>query len=96
MEGSTTAIWEAVRLVLLTRKFIKYTIDMASYGMIYIPSFVKIDPWINAILRFLLKNLRWYNVGINEGAINVMCVWDVIRFHDICLQTKINEVWFRL
>jgi hypothetical protein len=35
-------------------------IEMASYGMIYIPSFKKIVVGVKAILRFCLTNLNAY------------------------------------
>jgi hypothetical protein len=34
---------------------------------IYIPSFMKIGTGIQAILRFCLRNMRGYNVGITDG-----------------------------
>jgi uncharacterized protein YraI len=40
---------------------------MASGGMIYIPSFIKIGSGIQAVLRFCLSNLWGCNVGINDG-----------------------------
>jgi hypothetical protein len=40
---------------------------MASYGMINIPSFMKIHAGVQAILGFCLRNLRGCNVGINYG-----------------------------
>jgi hypothetical protein len=39
---------------------------MASCGMIYIPSFMKIDTGIQAILRFYIGNFRGCNVGITD------------------------------
>jgi hypothetical protein len=36
-------------------------------GMIYIPSFMKIGTGFQAILKFCLRNLRDYNVGITDG-----------------------------
>jgi hypothetical protein len=39
---------------------------MASGGMIYIPSVMKIDTGFHAILRLGLRNLRGYNVGIPD------------------------------
>jgi hypothetical protein len=45
----------------------KYAVEMASCGMIYIPSFRKIGTGIQAILRFCLRNLRSCNVGISDG-----------------------------
>jgi hypothetical protein len=44
-----------------------YTIEMASGGMIYIPSFMKIATGVKAILRFQFGNLRGCNVGITDG-----------------------------
>jgi hypothetical protein len=40
---------------------------MASYGMTYVPNFIKIGAGIQAILRFCIRNLRGCNVGITEG-----------------------------
>jgi hypothetical protein len=45
----------------------EYAVEMASRGMVYIPSFMKIDPSIQAILRFRLRNFRGCNVGITDG-----------------------------
>jgi hypothetical protein len=41
-------------------------VDMASCGVIYMPSFIKIDAGVQAILRFCL---RCCNVGITDGGI---------------------------
>jgi hypothetical protein len=38
--------------VLLREEFMMYAIDMASCGMIYLPSFMKIGTGVQAILRF--------------------------------------------
>jgi hypothetical protein len=45
----------------------KYSVEMASHGMISIPSFMKIGAGIQAVLRFCLRNLRGCNVGITDG-----------------------------
>jgi hypothetical protein len=45
----------------------KYAIKMASCGMIYIPSFMKVDKGVEVILRFCLRNLRGCNAGITDG-----------------------------
>jgi hypothetical protein len=45
----------------------KYTVGMVTYGMIYVPSFMKIGTGIQAISRFFLRNFRGCNVGITEG-----------------------------
>jgi hypothetical protein len=45
----------------------KYAIEIASCGMIYLISFTKIGTGIQAILRFCLRNLRGCNVGITDG-----------------------------
>jgi hypothetical protein len=45
----------------------KYTTEMASDGMIYIPSFMKIGTGVEAILRFCLTSLNGCNVGITYG-----------------------------
>jgi hypothetical protein len=39
---------------------------MDSYGMIYIPSFLKVGTDVQAILRFCLRKLRGCNVGISD------------------------------
>jgi hypothetical protein len=44
-----------------------YTVEMASCGMIYLPSFVKIGTGVQAILRSCLRNLRGCDVGITDG-----------------------------
>jgi hypothetical protein len=45
----------------------EYGITMASCGMIYIPSFMKIDEGLQEILRFCLRDLRGCNHGITYG-----------------------------
>jgi hypothetical protein len=45
----------------------KCAVEIASCGMIYIPSFMKIGKGIQAILRFCLRNLIGCNVGITDG-----------------------------
>jgi hypothetical protein len=42
-------------------------LEMASCGMIYIPSFMKIGTGVEAILRFCVTNLRDCNVGTPDG-----------------------------
>jgi hypothetical protein len=45
----------------------KYAVEMASCGMIYILSFMKTGTGVQAILRFCLKNLRGCYNGISDG-----------------------------
>jgi uncharacterized protein YraI len=45
----------------------KYTVEMASCDMIYIPSFMTIGAGVQAILRFCLSYLIGCNVGITDG-----------------------------
>jgi hypothetical protein len=47
----------------------RHTVEMASDGMIYIPSFMKIGKGVQAILKFLsfLRNLGGCNIGIIDG-----------------------------
>jgi hypothetical protein len=45
----------------------KCVVEMASYGMIYIASFMKIGTSVQAILRFSLSNFKGCNVGITDG-----------------------------
>jgi hypothetical protein len=44
----------------------KYSVVMTLFGMIYLPSFLKIGKVVQAILRFFLRNLRGCNVGITD------------------------------
>jgi hypothetical protein len=44
-----------------------YGVEIASCGMIYFTSFVKIGICIQVILRFSLRNLSGCNVGITGG-----------------------------
>jgi uncharacterized protein YraI len=44
-----------------------YAVDMASCGIIYAPSFMKIGRGVQAILRFCLNNLRGCDVGVTDG-----------------------------
>jgi hypothetical protein len=39
-----------------------YIVEMASYGMIYLPNFMKIGTDVQVILRFCLSNLTGGNV----------------------------------
>jgi hypothetical protein len=43
-----------------------YVIEMASCGMIYLSSFMKIGAGVQAILRFYFRNLRVCDVGITD------------------------------
>jgi hypothetical protein len=47
--------------------FMKYTAEMDSSGMIYIPGFKNIGTGVQAILGFCLRNLRGCNVSITIG-----------------------------
>jgi hypothetical protein len=45
----------------------KCTVEMASCGMIYIPSFMKIGTGVETIFKFGLRNLRNSDVGMTDG-----------------------------
>jgi hypothetical protein len=45
----------------------EHTVEMASGGMIYIPSFMNTGRGVEAILRFCLRDCRGCNVGISDG-----------------------------
>jgi hypothetical protein len=45
----------------------KYIAEMASGGMLYTPCLMTIGSGIQVILRFCLRNMRGYNVGITDG-----------------------------
>jgi hypothetical protein len=53
--------------VLLTEGIYEVAIEMASCGMIYVPSFMKIGAGVQAILRCCLKKLTGCSVGITGG-----------------------------
>jgi hypothetical protein len=44
-----------------------HAVEMPSCGMIYIPSFMKTDAGVQAILGVCLRNLRGCNVGVIDG-----------------------------
>jgi hypothetical protein len=45
----------------------RYTVDMASGGIIYVPSFMKIGTDVQAIFTFGFSNLKGCNAGITDG-----------------------------
>jgi hypothetical protein len=45
----------------------KCIVEMDSGGMIYIPSFMKIDTGVEGILGFCLRNLKGQNAGVTDG-----------------------------
>jgi hypothetical protein len=45
----------------------KYAVEMASYDMICILSFLKIGAGVQEILRFRLSSFSGCNVGITNG-----------------------------
>jgi hypothetical protein len=45
----------------------KYAVEISSCGMIYVSGFMKTGKAIQAMLRFCLRNLRGFNVGITDG-----------------------------
>jgi hypothetical protein len=47
-----------------------YDVEMVLCAMICIPSLMKINIGVQAILKFSLRNLRDYNVGITD-------LWDL-------------------
>jgi hypothetical protein len=57
-------------LVLLMREIYEVCLQMASCGMIYIPSFMNTGTKVQVILRFCLNNLKRCNIGITD-------VWDL-------------------
>jgi hypothetical protein len=69
----------------------KYTAEIASCGIIPVPSFLKIGTGVQAILRFFLRNLRGCNVGITDGR-NFFLITP-LRCRDI--RTKFDKDWFR-
>jgi hypothetical protein len=47
--------------------FMMYAVEVASCGMIYLPSSMRSGKGIQAILRFCISNLNGYNIGITVG-----------------------------
>jgi hypothetical protein len=45
----------------------KYAVDLASCGVIYVPNFMTIGAGVQTILWFCLGNFRGSNVGITDG-----------------------------
>jgi hypothetical protein len=45
----------------------KYTIEMASGGTIYVSSLMKIGPGVQAVLMFCISSLRDFSDGITDG-----------------------------
>jgi hypothetical protein len=54
-------------LVLLTERNYEMAVEMGSGGMIYTLTSMKIGTGVQAILRFVLSNLKGCNVGITDG-----------------------------
>jgi hypothetical protein len=52
---------------------VESTIEMASDGMIYLKSFMKIGTGVEAILRFCLSNLKGCNVSVTDGRDFLLC-----------------------
>jgi hypothetical protein len=44
----------------------KCTVEMDSYGMIYIPSSMNIDSSVEGIIKFSIRNLKGCNIGITD------------------------------
>jgi hypothetical protein len=44
-----------------------YADEMPSYGMIFLPSFIKTGTDVEGTLRFCVSNLKVCNVHITEG-----------------------------
>jgi hypothetical protein len=76
------------------KEFMIYAVEMASCGMIYLPSFMKIGTGVQAILKFWIRKLKICNVGITDGRDYEVRHWDGLRWHDI--HTKFHTDWFRL
>jgi hypothetical protein len=53
-------------LTLLMGVIYEYTVEMASGGMICVPSFIKIGTCVQVILMFCISNVRGCNVGITD------------------------------
>jgi hypothetical protein len=54
-------------LVFLMEGINQEAAEMASCGIIHVPSEMKIGAAIQAILRYCLRNVRVCNIGITDG-----------------------------
>jgi hypothetical protein len=63
----TATIWEAQYWYYWSKRIMKHAAEMASCGMIYIVSLMKIGTVDQAILRFCLIHLIGWNTGIIDG-----------------------------
>jgi hypothetical protein len=62
----TLTISEAALLVLLMGGIYEVAIEVASCGMIYIPSFMTIGSGIQVVLRLLPQQFRGYGTSISD------------------------------
>jgi hypothetical protein len=46
---------------------VKYTVQMALFGMVYIQSFMKTGAGVQTTFRFCHRNLIGCNAGITDG-----------------------------
>jgi hypothetical protein len=69
----------------------KCAVEMASSGMMYVPSFMNIGTGDQAVLKSCLRNFTGFNVGIADGRIYELRRSDGLRCHDI--HAKFNEDW---
>jgi hypothetical protein len=68
-------------------------VSMDSGGMIYIPSFMKIDTGVQAMLRFQLRIVRNCEVGITDGGFmndGFRCRNDLFRHSKVVGVTHID------
>jgi hypothetical protein len=80
-------------LVLLVVELMKCAVEMASRGMIYLPSFMKIDIGVPAIFWFGLSNSNGCNFSISNGWNYELCRSDGLRWHGTHI--KIDKYWYR-
>jgi hypothetical protein len=67
----------------------KYTVEMASCDLIYIPRFMKIGIGIQAILRFRLRNFEGCNTGITDSNSNPLALKVLISK----LTDNVSKIW---
>lgn len=64
-QWSNIKFWKAVCCDYWSKEFMKYVVQMASCGIIYLWSFKQIGRGIQAVLRFSHRHLRSCNIGIS-------------------------------
>jgi hypothetical protein len=88
-----STVRKAAVLVLLTWEIYEVSCDIASCGMIHIPSFMKIGTCVRALLRFCCSGFRGYNLSISEEKNLMQCDDELGSTGMICCCISLMEVY---